>query len=182
MAEIATPIDFLGINYYQGRVVAATPDGGGRAVYQDDAAHTDMGWEVAPDGLYELLVRIHDDYAPPAIVITENGAAYCDARTHDGKVNDPERAAYVAAHVEALRRAIAAGVPVQGYYVWTLLDNFEWAEGYTRRFGLVHVDFPTLERVPKASFSAYRDLIARERALAHAGAGVARAGAAGRAR
>jgi beta-glucosidase len=179
MATIRAPIDFLGINYYQGRVVAATPDGGSRAVYQEEAAHTDMGWTVAPDGLFELLVRIRDDYAPPSIVITENGAAYCDARTHDGQVNDPERAAYVTAHVEALRRALAAGVPVDGYYVWTLLDNFEWAEGYARRFGLVHVDFPTLERVPKASFHAYRDLIHRERALA--GAGVAHAGAAGRA-
>jgi beta-glucosidase len=163
MALITAPIDFLGVNYYQRRVVAGTADGGWRTVHQDDSPHTDMGWEVSPDGLRDLLVRLHDDYAPPPIVITENGAAFGDARTHDGCVRDPERTAYIAAHIEAIGRALDDGVAVGGYFVWTLLDNFEWAFGYARRFGLVYVDFQTLERVPKSSFHWYREHLARMR-------------------
>ena len=150
---IAAPIDFLGVNYYQRRVVAATPDGGWRGPStRDDSQHTDMGWEVSPDGLLELLVRLRDDYAPPSIVITENGAAFGDARTHDGCV--AIRSAPPTSQRTSRRcgRALDAGVPVGGYFVWTLLDNFEWAFGYARRFGLVYVDFQTLERVPKSSF------------------------------
>ena len=120
-----------------------------------------MGWEVSPNGLFDLMRRLHDEYAPPAIIVTENGAAFADARGHDGSVRDPERRDYVEAHVEALGRAIAAGVPVEGYFAWSLLDNFEWAHGYARRFGLVYVDYATLERVPKSSFYWYRDHIAR---------------------
>ena len=105
--------------------------------------------------------RLRDEYAPPAIIVTENGAAFADAQGHDGCVRDPERRDYIAAHVDALGRAIADGVPVVGYFAWSLLDNFEWAHGYARRFGLVYVDYPTLERIPKSSFYWYRDLIAR---------------------
>ena len=108
-----------------------------------------MGWEVSPNGLFDLMRRLRDDYAPPAIIVTENGAAFGDARAHDGSVRDPERRDYLASHVDALGRAIAAGVPVEGYFAWSLLDNFEWAHGYARRFGLVYVDFPTLERDPE---------------------------------
>jgi beta-glucosidase len=161
MATIAAPIDFLGVNYYQRRVVARAVDGGWRFVHQDGSLYTDMGWEVSPNGLFDLMRRLRDDYAPPAIVVTENGAAFADARAHDGSVRDPERRDYVAAHVGALGRAIAAGVPVEGYFAWSLLDNFEWAHGYARRFGLVYVDYATLERVPKSSFYWYRDHIAR---------------------
>jgi len=133
-------------------------------VRQDDREYTDMGWEVAPGGLTEVLLRIRDEYGPAVIYITENGAAYGDVRGHDGSVHDPERQAYLASHIEAIRVAATLGVPVRGYFAWSLLDNFEWAWGYSRRFGLIYVDYPTLERVPKASFEWYRDFISRQRA------------------
>jgi beta-glucosidase len=161
METIASPIDFLGVNYYQRGVIGRAAEGGWKHVRPEGSAYTDMGWEVSPDGLYDLLRRLHADYAPAAIVITENGAAYGDVRGHDGAVHDLERCAYLATHVDALQRAVAAGVPVEGYFAWSLLDNFEWAHGYSRRFGLVYVDYPTLKRIPKSSFSWYRDLIAR---------------------
>ena len=107
---------------------------------------------------------MHRDYAPAAIYVTENGAAFADVRGHDGHVSDPEREAYLAGHIEAVRQAIALGVPVEGYFAWSLLDNFEWAQGYSKRFGLVYVDYPTLERIPKESFYWYRDFIAGQRA------------------
>ena len=174
LATIAAPIDFLGINYYQRRIVERAPGGGHRFVHQEGSLHTEMGWEVSPDGLYDTLLRLRDEYAPPAIIVTENGAAFGDVRGHDGQVSDPERSAYIAAHVDAIGRAVGAGVPVEGYFVWSLLDNFEWALGYGKRFGLVYVDFPTLERIPKTSFAWYRhflrDVAARERAAGRAGA------------
>ena len=163
METIATPIDFLGLNYYRREVVARTPDGGHRLVHQDDRDYTDMGWEVAPGGLTEVLLRIRDEYGPAVIYITENGAAYGDVRGHDGSVQDPERQAYLASHLEAIRVAATLGVPVRGYFAWSLLDNFEWAWGYSRRFGLIYIDYPTLERIPKASFEWYREFIAHRR-------------------
>jgi beta-glucosidase len=161
LETIASPIDFLGVNYYQRGVIGRDAERRWRRVRPEGSAYTDMGWEVSPQGLYDLLLRLDADYAPAAIVITENGASYGDVRGHDGAVRDPERCAYLTAHVEAVQRAVAAGVPVQGYFAWTLLDNFEWAHGYVRRFGLVYVDYATLERIPKSSYYAYRDLIAR---------------------
>jgi beta-glucosidase len=160
MDLISAPIDVLGVNYYHRDVVERTEGGGRRVVHQPDSYYTDMGWEVSPNGLYDILVRLHEDYAPPSLMVTENGAAFGDVREHDGTVNDPERGAYLAAHVQSIERAIADGVPVDGYFVWSFLDNFEWAEGYSKRFGIVYVDYPTLERVPKSSFFWYRDLIA----------------------
>jgi len=162
LSTIAAPLDFLGVNYYTRNVVERTPDGGRRTVPQPGAPHTEMGWEVAPQSLFNILVRLRDEYAPPSIAITENGAAFTDVRREDGSVVDPERCAYLADHVEAVRRALVAGVPVSGYFVWSLLDNFEWTEGYSKRFGIVYVDYPTLERVPKSSFYRYRDLIAEK--------------------
>ena len=170
MEAIATPLDFLGVNYYQRRVVGRAADGGWRFVRQDGPLYTDMGWEVSPNGLFDLMRRLRDEYAPPAIIVTENGAAFGDAQAHDGSVRDPERQEYLASHVDALSRAIAAGVPVVGYFAWSLLDNFEWAYGYARRFGLVYVDYPTLERIPKSSFYWYRDYIAHVTAGVPAGA------------
>jgi beta-glucosidase len=123
-----------------------------------------MGWEVYPEGLYRLLVRIRDDYAPPAIYVTENGAAYTDLLDHEGQVRDHERKAFLAEYVAAVGRAVADGVPVAGYFVWSLLDNFEWSHGYAKRFGIVYVDYPTLRRIPKLSAHWYRDLIAARRA------------------
>jgi beta-glucosidase len=167
LAAISAPVDFLGVNSYSRQVVRANPEGGQPLPVRDpDSLYTDMDWEVYPDGLYELLVRVHVDYAPQAIYITENGAAFPDVRAHDGEVRDPERRAYLAEHLTAVARAVETGAPVKGYFVWSLLDNFEWAYGYSKRFGIVYVDYPTLERVPKASFHWYRDYIARTRAHA----------------
>ncbi|HEY5661888.1 MAG TPA: GH1 family beta-glucosidase [Gaiellaceae bacterium] len=159
LEAISAPLDFLGINNYSRFIVAAGADGP-RVVGNPDAEHTDMGWEVYPDGLHDVLVRVARDYEPPAIYITENGAAFPDVRVHDGHVHDLERTAYLESYIAAVGRAIAADAPVKGYFVWSLLDNFEWAFGYSKRFGIVYIDFPTLERVPKDSFYWYRDLIA----------------------
>ncbi|MGZ4352060.1 MAG: GH1 family beta-glucosidase [Gaiellaceae bacterium] len=169
LRTIAAPLDFVGVNTYSRQLVRAAPGSGEPVVVRAPRGPlTDMGWEIYPDALYEILKRVHDDYAPPALYVTENGAAFADVRTHDGRVHDLERIEYLAAHVAAVERAVAAGVPVRGYFVWSLLDNFEWAHGYSRRFGLVFVDYPTLARVPKQSFYWYRDLIASQRAQAAA--------------
>jgi beta-glucosidase len=122
-----------------------------------------MGWEIYPDGLSEVLRRLHEDYAAPSLYVTENGASFADVRTHDGRVHDNERRDYLAAYIASVEQGVARGVPVRGYFVWSLLDNFEWAFGYSKRFGLVYVDYPTLERIPKDSFYWYRDLISGRR-------------------
>jgi len=159
LESMAAPIDFLGVNNYFRFLVGAGADGP-RLLPNPEVQHTAMGWEVYPDGLYRLLVRVAEDYAPPGIYVTENGAAFGDVRVHDGSVHDPERTAYLEAYIDAMSRARRDGAPVKGYFVWSLLDNFEWAHGYSKRFGLVYVDYPTLERVPKDSFHWYRGLIA----------------------
>jgi beta-glucosidase len=161
LAAIAAPLDFVGVNNYSRTLVRADPDGGAPLEVRSPAGEfTDMGWEIYPDGLAELLTRVHKDYAAPSLYVTENGAAFDDVRTHDGRVHDDERRDYLIAYVDAVRRAAASGVPVRGYFVWSLLDNFEWAYGYSKRFGLIYVDYSTLERIPKNSFYWYRDLIA----------------------
>jgi beta-glucosidase len=166
LEAISAPIDFLGVNNYFRFVVQAGTNGDGPHVIQDpEWERTDMGWEVYPEGLYQLLIRVARDYAPPALYVTENGAAFGDIRSHDAHVHDPERTAYIELHIDAVRRATADGAPVRGYFVWSLLDNFEWSLGYSKRFGIVYVDYPTQERVPKDSFYRYRDLIAAGRAV-----------------
>jgi beta-glucosidase len=166
LEAISAPIDFLGVNNYFRFVVQAGANGDGPHVVQDPTwERTDMGWEVYPEGLYQLLIRVARDYAPPALYVTENGAAFADIRSHDARVHDPERTAYIELHIDAVRRAAADGAPVKGYFVWSLLDNFEWSLGYSKRFGIVYVDYPTQERVPKDSFYRYRDLIAAGRAV-----------------
>jgi beta-glucosidase len=162
LETVSVPLDFLGVNNYSRFIVAAGADGP-QNVGNPDAQHTDMGWEVYPDGLHDVLVRVARDYEPAAIYITENGAAFPDVRVHDGAVHDVERTAYLESYIGAVGRAIAGGAPVKGYFVWSLLDNFEWAFGYSKRFGIVYIDFPALERVPKDSFYWYRDLIASRR-------------------
>jgi beta-glucosidase len=160
LAAIAVPVDFVGVNNYSRTLVRADPAGGAPLEVRSPTAQlTDMGWEIYPDGLAEVLRRLHDDYAAPSLYVTENGAAFADVRTHDGRIHDNERCEYLTAYIEAVSRTIARGVPVRGYFAWSLLDNFEWAYGYSKRFGLVYVDYPTLERVPKDSFYRYRDLI-----------------------
>jgi len=120
-----------------------------------------MGWEVEPEGLYELLVRLRDDYGSIPIAITENGAAYDDPPPANGLVPDPERVAYLQGHIDAVARAIEDGVDVRRYLAWSLLDNFEWNSGYSKRFGIVAVDYETQRRTLKSSGAWYRDLIAR---------------------
>jgi beta-glucosidase len=162
---ISQPIDFLGVNNYTSPLVAADTDGSrSRIVRRADVDRTDMGWEVVPEGLRDVLLRLARDYEPKGIYVTENGAAYPDVRGHDGSVGDPERQSYFEGYIGAAAEAAASGVPLKGYFAWSLLDNFEWAWGYWKRFGLVYVDFATLERVPKGSFYWYRDLIAAQRA------------------
>ena len=161
LAVIGAPIDFLGVNYYRRHIVRA--NGSAPVVVEPTGGEfTEMGWEVYPDGLYELLVRLHEEYDPPPLHVTENGAAFPDIR-QNGSVEDPARTSYIERHLGAIARALEAGVPVQGYFVWSLLDNFEWALGYSKRFGIVFVDYETLERVPKASYRWYRDFIAAQR-------------------
>jgi beta-glucosidase len=164
LAEIAAPIDFLGVNNYTSPLVSADSNGGrSQIVRRPDVDRTDMGWEVVPDGLHDLLLRLKRDYDPPAIYVTENGAAFADVRGHDGHIGDLERRAYLEAYIGAAERARAEGVPLRGYFAWSLLDNFEWAWGYWKRFGLVYIDYATLERIPKGSFYWYRDHIAAHR-------------------
>jgi beta-glucosidase len=159
LATISVPLDFLGVNNYSRRIVRAGLNGTAIDVPAPSGELTDMGWEVYPDALHESLVRMHSEYGVESIYITENGAAFADVRSHDGRIHDVERIAYLDGYLAAVESARAEGVPVRGYFVWSLLDNFEWSLGYSKRFGLVYIDYPTLERVPKDSFYWYRDLI-----------------------
>jgi beta-glucosidase len=156
------PIDFIGVNYYSRAVVGNNASDGPLGVRQAPATlpTTDMGWEIAPDALRDLLVRIKREYGDIPILITENGSAYDDPAPADGVVADPERLAYLRDHLGAVARAAAEGVNVHGYFAWSLLDNFEWEHGYGKRFGIVYVDYATQRRVPKTSALWYRDLIA----------------------
>jgi beta-glucosidase len=121
-----------------------------------------MEWEVYPDGLYELLVRVHRDYGPHSIYITENGAAFPDVLQPDGVVDDRDRIDFLQSYTFAVHRALEKGVPLKGYFVWSLLDNYEWALGYSKRFGIVYVDYPTQERIVKQSGYWYQEMIARQ--------------------
>ncbi len=161
MDAIAAPLDFLGVNYYSRVVMRAGADGQPEAVPPADTpSRTTMGWEVYPDGLLASLVRIQREYRPARIAITENGAAYDDAPDPDGRIRDTRRIAYLRSHLQAVHRAIAAGVPVDAYFVWSLMDNFEWGYGYTQHFGLYAVDPQTLRRIPRDSVAWYRDVVA----------------------
>jgi beta-glucosidase len=154
-------LDYLGLNYYRRDSVSAKSD---RAFDWDIGAvagseQTQMDWHVAPDGLRDTLIQLNEAYSPSKIVITENGAAYPDIIDADGQVHDTDRLRYLARHVAAVSEALGAGVPVTGYHVWSLLDNFEWALGYSRRFGVIHVDFEDQRRTPKDSARWYQRLI-----------------------
>jgi beta-glucosidase len=154
LASIGAPVDFLGINYYRRLHVKAAATGHLRAevVLPDGVPATAVDWPVEPDGLREVLVGLRDSYpGMPPLFITENGAAYDDQVAADGTVDDPLRVDYLHRHLHALHDAIAAGVDVRGYFVWTLLDNFEWAEGFAKRFGIIYVDFTDQRRTVKSS-------------------------------
>jgi beta-glucosidase len=157
---IQQPIDFLGCNYYFRHFASAeTPPRTPPAVL----GTTDMGWEIYPQGLPELLAKLKGEYDLPPIYITENGMANPDT-VQDGQVNDAKRIEFVKMHLDALAQAMATGVDVRGYFLWSLLDNFEWNSGYAKRFGIVHVDYATQKRTPKDSAHWYREFVASQRA------------------
>jgi beta-glucosidase len=159
MDAIAAPTDFLGVNTYTRAVVRAGADGFPVEVYQE-GEHTDIGWEVYPEGMYELLNRLYFAYGPAKLYVTENGCSYNDEPDVRGRICDDRRIAYLRGYFAAAHRAIQNGVPLAGYFVWSLMDNFEWAKGYTQRFGMVWVDYATQKRLPKESALWLKDVIA----------------------
>ena len=169
---IGAPLDWVGVNYYRPITISDAPyrdpdpatrtavDIRAEESWREDVRHTAMGWPVVPHTLTDLLLDLKARYPRlPPVVITENGSAEEDVVSADGQVHDADRVAYLRDHLHALAKAIEAGVDVRGYYVWSLMDNFEWAFGYGKRFGIVRVDYDTLERRPKDSYRWYRDLI-----------------------
>ena len=163
MTLIAKPIDFLGVNYYTRAVTTDDPSAlpvRARRVRQERHTHTTIAWEVYPQALTAVLTWVAARYGNPPLYVTENGAAFYDPPTVDGTtVDDPLRVAYIRDHLRAVRRAIADGADVRGYFAWSLLDNYEWSHGYAQRFGIVHVDFHTQRRTPKSSARFYADVI-----------------------
>jgi beta-glucosidase len=159
------PLDFLGLNYYT-RLSVRAGDGplGVKGAPPTGVERTATGWEVYPDGLTEILLRMHRDYGPVELLVTENGAAFDDVPAADGSVGDEGRVRYLDVHLAAAADAIETGVSLGGYFVWSLLDNFEWAEGYSKRFGIVRVDYDTQRRTVKASGRRYADLVRAARA------------------
>ncbi len=167
LETIATPMDFLGLNYYAALSIGAGNEESGDTGVPESSSpppgYTDMGWPVTPQGLTEYVRHLDETYGPASIVITENGAAYSDAPDDEGRVGDARRIDYFDAHVAAVAAARDGGVPVDGYFAWSLLDNLEWTSGYGLRFGLVWVDHATGERIPKDSYFWYRDVIEASR-------------------
>jgi beta-glucosidase len=162
LAEVSKPIDFVGINYYLRLVATEDPTGGpprARAVRQPQSEYTAMDWEVYPAGLTEILKWVASRYGNVPLYITENGIALDDVVGPNGRVDDQRRVQYLDSHLRAAREAIGTGVDLRGYFVWSLLDNFEWQAGFSKRFGIVRVDFETQQRVPKASARFYSDVV-----------------------
>ncbi|MDP9362838.1 MAG: GH1 family beta-glucosidase [Chloroflexota bacterium] len=163
---IAASTDFLGINYYSPAYVRDEPDNPPLRIGHASppgVERTEMGWLVEPRGLHDLLRRLHHEYPAGPLYVTENGAAYPDPPPREGRVADPERTRYYVGHLAAARRAIADGAPLAGYFAWSLMDNFEWAFGYTRRFGITHVDFTTQQRTIKDSGRWYGRVVSENR-------------------
>jgi beta-glucosidase len=154
--------DFLGVNYYFRKIVRASPTPAVlefEEIVPEGARTTEMGWEVYAPGLYTLLTRLSAEYGNPRIFVTENGAAFPDTKIEDGVVQDDDRVEYLSRHIREAARAVESGVRLEGYYVWSLLDNFEWAHGYSKRFGLFRVEYDTQERLWKKSARWYRSVI-----------------------
>lgn len=171
----SAPLDFLGINYYSPEFVAASAkgldparvsgEGGAWLGAEPEEVHvsqglpvTHMGWEIDPTGLYDVIMRMAGESGGIDLYVTENGCAFEDTLTEDGRVNDSDRVDYYESHLRAAKEALAAGAPLRGYFAWSLLDNFEWAWGYSRRFGIVHVDYETQKRTVKDSGHWYAEL------------------------
>jgi beta-glucosidase len=169
LEKISAPVDFFGVNYYMRHMVREDDTGSdnvfssvrARAVIPHDAERTAMGWPVESDGLKEILVRLHEEYTRTPIYITENGRAAHDYVDPEGEVKDEERVAFLDAHFRAAHEAMERSVDLRGYFVWSLLDNFEWTEGYSKRFGIVYVDYATQRRIPKMSARWYSEVIRR---------------------
>lgn len=160
---IRQPLDYIGLNYYTRSVVKSDADSWplrASPVPQRQHLHTETGWEVFPQGLTDALLWIKDRYGNPPLYITENGAAFPDPATVSGRLDDPLRVDYLRTHLRAVREAIGRGADVRGYFAWSLLDNFEWQHGFSKRFGLLHVNYRTLQRTAKASARFYADVIA----------------------
>ncbi len=165
MEIISQPIDFLGLNYYTCNHNAFHPtDLFSNVKNSQEVEYTDIDWEVAPHAFEELLINLHKQYDLPPIYITENGAACADTLVND-EVDDEQRVRYLHDHINAVNNAIDAGVDIRGYFAWSLMDNFEWAEGYSKRFGLVYVDYTTQKRTIKRSGKAYRDFLLNRKHL-----------------
>jgi len=158
MKIISTPLEFIGVNYYSRSVVRSALLKGFEFVKPSGSPYTSM-WEIYPEGLYDLLLRLDRDYHHPNLVVLENGCPAPDVVSPDGRVHDSARIAYLEAHLHQVRRAMDAGVPVTGYFVWSLLDNFEWALGYAERFGLIYVEYATQKRIPKDSAAWLAEVI-----------------------
>jgi len=166
MEVIATPIDFIGLNFYRRTVIRNTDVPEEQNLPQtlfptpeNDENYTEMGWEVHPEGLLRVLGRLHFEYQIPKIYITENGASYSDAPGDDGRIRDARRERYLRDHLRVAHKAIEFGIPLAGYFVWSLFDNFEWAFGYSQRFGIVWVDYETQQRIMKDSALWYQKVI-----------------------
>ena len=165
LALIHQPLDFIGINNYTRAVIRHAPEYPLFEFISSDervpgAKYTAMGWEVYPRGLYEVLSRLRTDYGNPPVYVTEAGCAFGD-RPEDGRVDDPERVAYLRAYFASAHQALSEGADLRGIFVWSLLDNFEWQHGYKKRFGIVYVDYDSLARIPKQSALWYRSVVAR---------------------
>lgn len=176
LAAISAPIDFLGVNYYSRLLIRGgdpqSPQQRAALSYFDGqivgpsagSAYTDIGWEIYPEGLADMLLRLQNDYSPRAIAITENGAAFNDMWDGSAHVHDTRREVYLREHIQAMAVAMLLGVPVEGYFAWSLMDNFEWAEGYSKRFGIAYVDYPSQRRIVKDSGHWYARFLAAHRA------------------
>lgn len=165
LAIIAQPLDYLGAKYYTRSIISHRAWKSGtiidfEVIHEETAEYTDLGWEVYPQGLYEILTRLHYEYAHPEIYVIENGAAFPDIVSSDGCIHDPRRISFLREHLLQAHAAVVDGVPLRGYFAWSLIDNFEWSFGYSKRFGIVYVDYPTQQRIIKESGYWYRNVIA----------------------
>ncbi len=163
LATIYQPLDYFGLNHYSQHLFRRDPNalfGFTQVPPSQGVPVTGMGWEINPRAFYQQLVDSHDRYGSVPIYVTENGAGYEEVLATDGKVHDDNRIAYFESYLDAMRDAIKAGVDVKGYFAWSLLDNFEWSYGYAKRFGLIYIDYHSLQRIPKKSFDYYRKVVA----------------------